>query len=154
MNRNHPIAPRGLDHVVLRVRDIERSRRFYTDVLGLSLERVIEDAQIYQMRCGQQMIDLCALPDGTDLAASERRGVDHVCILVDAEVDEMVRYLKEQDIPIAMGPVELYGGTGFGTSIYILDPDEHKLELKASYTQYPLRTKVADAVATLTRPKP
>ena len=51
-----------------------------------------------------------------------------------------------------MGPVELYGATGFGTSGYVLDPDEHKVELKTGTAQYPVRTVVADAKKTLSRP--
>ena len=37
------------------------------------------------------------------------------------------------DVPIVFGPVELYGATGFGTSMYVLDPDRYTLELKAAY---------------------
>ncbi len=138
--------------MVLRVRDIERSLRFYTEVLGLALERVIEDAGIYQLRCGQHMIDLCTLRGDATLAPPESRGVDHVCIMVDAEVDEMLRHLEAAGVPVVMGPVELYGATGFGTSVYVLDPDEHKVELKTGTAQYPVRTVVADAKKTLSRP--
>jgi len=60
--------------------------------------------------------------------------------------------LKEHDVPIVFGPVELYGATGFGTSMYVLDPDGHTLELKAAYAQYPMRTTAKEARAGLTRP--
>jgi hypothetical protein len=50
------------------------------------------------------------------------------------------------------GPLELYDATGFGTSMYVLDPDGHTIELKANYSQYPLRTTAKEAMAGLTRP--
>ena len=44
MIRMHPIETRGLDHVVLRVSDVERSIVFYSEVLGLPVERRMDDA--------------------------------------------------------------------------------------------------------------
>lgn len=38
----HAIAPRGLDHVVVRVADLERALAFYRDALGFPVERRIE----------------------------------------------------------------------------------------------------------------
>ena len=153
MKKNHPIECRGIDHVVLRVTNIERSLKFYTEILGLALERVIEDLGIYQLRCGENLIDLNVLKEGEKLADKPDRGVDHVCLNVQAEIDAMEAYLRDNDVPITFGPVELYGATGFGTSIYILDPDEHTLELKAGYSQWAMRTTAAEAIGGSTRPK-
>ena len=72
MADTHPIRFRGIDHVVLRVSDIARSLRFYVDVLGLALERIIDDLQIYQLRCGRNLIDLTAAP-GSSFAAPDAR---------------------------------------------------------------------------------
>jgi len=52
----------GLDHVVLRVSDQDASRRFYTEVLGCSVDHFNERISLLQLRFGEQMIDL--LPDG------------------------------------------------------------------------------------------
>ena len=153
MKPNHPIECRGIDHVVFRVTDIERSLKFYTEILGLSLERVIEDLQIYQLRCGKNIIDLFVLKEGETLAPKAERGVDHVCLNVHGDVDKMEAYLKDNDIPITFGPVELYGATGFGTSINVLDPDGHTLELKADYSQWAMQTTAAEAMGGMTRPK-
>ena len=153
MIRNSPIECCGIDHVVLRVTDIERSLKFYVNILGLALERVIEDLQIYQLRCGRNLIDLSVLKADEKLAIKAERGVDHVCLNVRADVDAMEAYLKDNDIPITFGPVELYGAAGFGTSMYVLDPDEHTIELKAHYSQWAMRTTAAEAMGGLTRPK-
>ncbi len=152
MKPNCPMRFDGLDHVVFQVTDRERALHFYTQVLGLTVERVIEDLQIYQLRCGRNLIDLRVLPQGKRLAEKDERGIDHVCLMMQGDVDAIVNHLKEHDVPIVFGPVELYGATGFGTSMYVLDPDGHTLELKAAYAQYPMRTTAKEAMAGLTRP--
>ncbi len=152
MVKDNPIVYHGLDHVVLNVTDIARSLAFYREVLGMKLERIIEDAGIYQVRCGRHIIDLQTMPAGASLAPVELRGVDHVCVLVQGDFGRIVAYLREQAVPIVFGPTELYGATGFGTSIYVLDPDGHRLEIKADHAEYPLRTTVAAAKAQATRP--
>jgi len=152
MTAKGPIQFDGIDHVVLQVSDRERALHFYCQILGLTVERVIEDLQIYQLRCGRNLIDLRVLPAGTNLAGRDTRGIDHVCLMMHGEVDAVLSYLRGHDVPIVFGPVELYGATGFGTSLYVLDPDGHTIELKADYSQYPLRTTAKEALAGLTRP--
>ena len=152
MQSHCPMQFDGIDHVVLCVTDSDRSPRFYTQVLGLTVERVIEDLQIYQIRCGRNLIDLRVLPQGKTLAEKEERGIDHLCLMMEGDVDTIVAYLKEHNVQIVFGPVELYGATGFGTSMYVLDPDGHTLELKANYAQHPIRTTAKEAKAGLSRP--
>jgi glyoxylase I family protein len=147
-----PLSYHGLDHVVLKVTDITRSLDFYTRILGMPLERIIEDAKIYQVRCGRHLIDLQEMPPGVALAEPATRGVDHVCLLLRGAFSPVVEYLRAQGVTITFGPVELYGATGFGTSVYVKDPDGHTLELKADHAEYPLRTSATAAMASLTRP--
>ena len=85
MAGQHPLQFRGIDHVVLKVTDIERTLHFYTEILGLALERVIEDLQIYQLRCGRNLIDLQVAPAGTLLAPRESRGIEHLCLMVQGD---------------------------------------------------------------------
>ena len=47
---------RAIDHIVLRVRDIEAMRRFYCDVLGCSVERVQEQLGLTQLRAGESLL--------------------------------------------------------------------------------------------------
>ena len=56
----------GLDHVVLRVADLERSIAFYGDVLGCPIERSLEQPKLVQLRAGTSMIDLVPCGDGED----------------------------------------------------------------------------------------
>jgi glyoxylase I family protein len=147
-----PLEFDGIDHAVLRVTDINRSLGFYVDVLGLSLERIIDDIGIYQLRCGRNLIDLFVLPPGVSLAPGPQRGFDHLCLSIRGDMDKIVEYLAEHKVETASPLRELYGATGFGTSLYILDPDGHMIELKANYSQYPVRVSAAQAMGSMTRP--
>ena len=130
VSSNNPIRYRGLDHVVLKVTDMDRALAFYVDVLGMTLERTIEDYQIYQLRCGEHLLDLALLRAGEELPPRDARGTDHVCFLLEGEMDTLLAHLNSAEIAPEFGPQELYGATGFGLSVYIRDPDGHKIELK------------------------
>ena len=52
------ISLQSIDHVVLRVVDLERMARFYTDVLGARFEKHQEAIGLYQLRVGTALIDL------------------------------------------------------------------------------------------------
>ena len=49
---------RHLDHIVLRVTDLQAMMRFYIDVLGCSVEREQTQIGLYQLRAGTALIDL------------------------------------------------------------------------------------------------
>ena len=75
MSPQTPFRYHGLDHVVLKVTAIEASLHFYRQVLGMQLERIIDDYGIYQLRCGRSLIDLQILPAGVALAEQAARGM-------------------------------------------------------------------------------
>ena len=49
------IPIRGLDHVVLRVADVERSIVFYGEILGCAVERRIDELGLVQLRAGSAL---------------------------------------------------------------------------------------------------
>jgi len=152
MSTTRPLEFDGIDHAVLRVTDIKRSLDFYVGVLGLSLERIIEDIGIYQLRCGRNLIDLCVLPAGAALGQGMQRGIDHLCLMIGGDMNEVVEYLAKHKVETASPVRELSGATGFGNSLYILDPDQYMIELKANYSQYPVKVTAAQAMGSMTRP--
>jgi catechol 2,3-dioxygenase-like lactoylglutathione lyase family enzyme len=124
----------AIDHVVFRVADIDSSLRFYTEVLGASVEKVQAGIGLYQLRAGTSLIDLVPLEGalgrtGGAGPGEEGRNVDHVCFRV-ADWDEaaVVAHLERHGIPAEVA--QRYGAEGDGPSIYLRDPDGNGLELK------------------------
>jgi glyoxylase I family protein len=121
-----PFEPLGLDHVVLRVRDQEVSRRFYTDVLGCTLDHVNERISLVQLRFGEQLLDLLPGERGPDDS-----GMDHVCLSIRcADLGAVQEALAAQAVPLDGGVVERRGAFGTGPSLYLRDPDGYRIELK------------------------
>lgn len=149
---SNPIQFEGLDHVVLRVANLDRSLAFFVGVLGLHVERVIEGASFCHVRCGRNLIDLLEAPEDSRPAPG-RENVDHFCLNVRGDIDDIHRYLKDKGVSIKTPPGETYGATGFGTSLYVLDPDGHTIELKTNYAQYPVKSTVEQALNASTRPR-
>jgi catechol 2,3-dioxygenase-like lactoylglutathione lyase family enzyme len=119
----------GLDHIVLRVADVERSLAWYTDVLGLAGERVSEwrqgSAPFPSVRIDDStIIDLFATDGGPVSGGS----LDHFCLVLRAaDWEEMV---ASGSILVERGPSEVFGARGMGRSIYTRDPDGTLVELR------------------------
>ena len=130
-----PFLIRNIDHVVLRVVDLERSLRFYRDVLGCGVERHQEDIGLMQLRAGSSLIDLVPLDGKLGRAGGagpgrEGRNVDHVCLRIEPfDADTLAAYLRTHGIE--PGKVaSRFGAEGEGPSIYVTDPDGNTVELK------------------------
>ncbi len=129
------IRIREIDHLVLRTEHPEEMIAFYTDVLGMSVERRLEDIGLIQLRAGRSLLDL--VPVDSELgrkggAPPGARGhnLDHFCVRVDPFDEGALRdHLKTKGVEA--GPTERrYGAEGTGPSIYIQDPDGNTVELK------------------------
>ncbi|HEX3885613.1 MAG TPA: VOC family protein [Stellaceae bacterium] len=122
----------GLDHVVLRVASLERAVRFYGDVLGCPVERELETPRLVQMRAGTSMIDLVPCQEGEEPSLSHMTGrnMDHFAVRIAAmDVPALTAHLARHGIDA--GEVRRrYGAEGYGSSIYITDPDGNTVELK------------------------
>ena len=125
----------GLDHIVLRVRDLKRMTRFYTEVIGCRVDRVREELGLTHLRAGEAMIDLVAVDGelgkrGGAPAAEEGRNVDHFCLRVEPfDPAALVSHLASHGI--TAGAVKnRYGAEGEGPSLYLTDPEGNTVELK------------------------
>jgi glyoxylase I family protein len=123
---------RGVDHLVLRARDLAAMERFYVDVIGLTVERRQELIGLVQLRAGAQLIDLVAAkgmlggPEPTD----QGRNLDHVCLnLDDFNLADVIAHLEAHGVEVGECG-RRYGAGGFGVSVYLTDPEGNGLELR------------------------
>ena len=130
-----PFRLRQLDHVVLRVRDVVRMRRFYCDVLGCTQELDQPDIGLYQLRAGGSLIDLVDVEGklgrkGGAAPGADGHNVDHFCLSVDGyDEGAIVAHLEAHGVRV--GEIGLrYGAEGQGPSTYLLDPEGNRVELK------------------------
>ena len=130
-----PISIREIDHLVLRIIDLERMLSFYCGVLGCSVERRQDDLGLVQLRAGSSLIDL--VPVGGKLGSQggaapgrEGRNMDHFCLrLRTFDEKSICAYLAEHGV--AVGEVgSRFGAEGKGPSIYVSDPEGNTVELK------------------------
>jgi catechol 2,3-dioxygenase-like lactoylglutathione lyase family enzyme len=129
------ISIAGIDHLVLRVVDLDTMLRFYTDVLGCTIERRQDNIGLVQLRAGASLIDLVPVTGtlgraGGAAPGAEGRNLDHFCLRVEPFDEVSIRAHLDR-FSVKAGPVESrYGAEGLGPSIYLADPEGNTVELK------------------------
>jgi glyoxylase I family protein len=125
----------GLDHIVLRVRDVKRMTRFYCDVVGCRVDRVREELGLVHLRAGEAMIDLVAVDGqvgrrGGAAPGPDARNVDHFCLRIEPfDATALMSHLASHGV--AVGEIRTrYGAEGSGPSLYLTDPEGNVVELK------------------------
>jgi catechol 2,3-dioxygenase-like lactoylglutathione lyase family enzyme len=125
-----------IDHVALRITDLDRSLAFYRDLLGMPVrDRDRYDAgevPYVAVVAGGRHLHLVPTDGPIDV------GGEHVCLLVRssgtgtrAELDALVADLREAGVEIEAGePHERYGAYGRDWAAYVRDPDGRRVELK------------------------
>ncbi len=126
-----------MDHIVLTVQDIDKVVGFYTDVLGLKPERLDEFRQgkvpFPSVRINADtIIDLFPVDAGSGQAADPvAKDLDHFCMVIEpTDMQEVIGHLQRHGVGIEQGPVSRWGARGNATSIYFLDPEQHRIEIR------------------------
>jgi catechol 2,3-dioxygenase-like lactoylglutathione lyase family enzyme len=129
------IRIREIDHLVLRVVDLERMLAFYCGVLGCTVERRQDAIGLVQLRAGRSLLDLVPVTGrlgqaGGAAPGREGRNLDHFCFRVEPFDEEAIRG-RLQAHGVRAGPLEQrYGAQGMGPSLYVTDPEGNVVELK------------------------
>ena len=113
------IQTSGIDHIVLHCRDVERSTKFYTDVLGMSVYRE-GGGQVF-MHAGGQGVAL--FESGNGAALGDAIELNHLALNVtDGTYESLKAELERHGVAVS-------GRPGEDRCIYFRDPDGHRLQL-------------------------
>lgn len=124
-----------IDHLVLRVVDLNNMLHFYCDTLGCTVERRLDDIGLVQLRAGQSQIDLVPVDSelgraGGAAPGKEGRNLAHFCLRIEPFDEAAIRDQLAAH-GIEAGAVETrFGADGYGPSIYVTDPEGNVVELK------------------------
>lgn len=126
-----PVKIRKLGHVVFRVRDVERSVKFYTEILNFRVSDVNERGMVFFNWGGDHhglAVMQAATGEAAEQPAEEQLGLSHFALEV-GSIDELFAirdFLKRKGVPITF---EGRKGPGCNTGVELLDPDGYQIEL-------------------------
>ncbi len=128
-----PFTLRGIEHVLLLVRDLESSLAFYQDVLGATLQSRLPQYGMAELRAGDSHIDLVdvSAPEGSWAVPpiSGGRNVDHVGLRISSTDEAALRaHLSEFGVEIVEERYE-ESERGRHLSLYVRDPCGNVIEL-------------------------
>lgn len=135
MPTDHAIRLADIDHIVLRVVNLDAMIAFYCTVLGCEIERRQDEIGLVQLRAGRSLIDLVPVEGklgraGGAAPGAQGHNLDHFCLRVDP-FDEAAIRRHLLACGVQAGPTEpRYGAQGQGPSIYLQDPEHNTVELK------------------------
>jgi catechol 2,3-dioxygenase-like lactoylglutathione lyase family enzyme len=113
------IQATGIDHLVLHVSDVSRAKKFYIDVLGMSVYRE-NDRQVF-LHAGQQGVALFKKEGDSPLTTGN--DLNHLALNVASGAYEALKADLEKH------GVAVTGRRGDDRCIYFSDPDGHRLQL-------------------------
>jgi catechol 2,3-dioxygenase-like lactoylglutathione lyase family enzyme len=111
----------GINHVVLHVTDLERSKRFYMEVLGFEDRNVSVGPRMKAvfLGCGVQGLDLFEVSGG-DVHGGEEMNHMALCVAAD-DLDEIVAELSKIGVDTSDRTPR--------NTVFISDPDGHRIEM-------------------------
>lgn len=122
-----PLAISRIDHLVLTVRSIEATCRFYSQVLGMEVVTFGEGRKA--LAFGEQKFNLHEA--GREFEPKADRpapGAIDICLLTETPMEQVVRHLGSCGVPVLEGPVRRTGARGPILSVYFRDPDLNLVE--------------------------
>jgi catechol 2,3-dioxygenase-like lactoylglutathione lyase family enzyme len=135
------ITVSAIDHIVLTVRDIERTLNFYEAALGM--RRVEFKPGRFALTFGYQKINLHEVGDVVDQNVRHATpGSADLCLLTNTPLSEAMQHLRSHGINIVQGPLRATGARSVLASIYFYDPDENLIEVSNEGTPFEERPPI------------
>ncbi len=133
-------TPKSIGHVVMRVRDIDRSVDFYTRVMGLTIMERSPGGTVFMSANTEKSHELAIRAIGMDAAGPDQSliGQAHMAWQMESfeDLQELYLRLKENDARILR-----IGNHGISLGVYLMDPDDNEIEVyyelpKAEWTRH------------------
>ena len=122
------VKPRQLGHLVLRVRDLEASEKWYSEVLGLHTTNKRPGGMTFMSAKEGSSHELALMSVGPDAPGPEetRVGLYHFAWEMDSfeDLKELYEHMKQKDVNI--GGI---GDHGISLGVYLFDPDGNEIEV-------------------------
>jgi catechol 2,3-dioxygenase-like lactoylglutathione lyase family enzyme len=117
-----------IDHLVLTVRSLDATCRFYERALGFM--RVDIPGQPTALTFGRQKINLHEVGRTFEpKAAAPTAGSGDFCLITEQAIENVRAHLETAGVAIELGPVKRTGAQGTMTSLYFRDPDGNLVEV-------------------------
>ena len=117
---------RSLDHIVLCVRDVERTCAFYRQVLGMEPREGRPGK--WSLHFGANKISLQDAEASPAIARDTVPGSGNFCLLTDTPIADVAAHLRAHDVDI-IDSGERQGAAGTIVSVYFKDPDGNLVEV-------------------------
>jgi catechol 2,3-dioxygenase-like lactoylglutathione lyase family enzyme len=120
-----------IDHVVLTTRDLSSCLQFYTEVLGMKLEKFQTPTETrVALKFGNQKINIHEWSkEFTPRAHVAAPGTLDLCFIASVPLEEVMQKLQKEKIRIIEGPVIKTGAVSKLRSVYVRDPDLNLVEI-------------------------
>lgn len=123
-----------IDHIVLTVRNVDKTIEFYTKILGFQLYTYGEDER-KALIFGDYKLNIHSTEQIYEPKAKvPTPGSLDLCLIAKTPLKKIIAYLNEKQIPIESGPRRRIGATKLILSIYIRDPDGNLIEIANEVT--------------------
>lgn len=117
-----------LDHLVLTVKDIDITSKFYSEVLGMAIATFGDGRKA--LTFGDQKINLHETgKEFEPKALNPTLGSSDLCFITNDPLEMVLKQLKNQGVSTIFGPVKRTGAKGTINSVYIFDPDGNLIEI-------------------------
>lgn len=120
--------PRSLGHVNIFVRDVERSRQWYADVLGLHTYGYRPGRAAFMAADPEQSHEIALVQVGEEAPGPQKGqvGLNHMAWMMSSleDLKEIYQRLEDKGVPI-----ERVGDHGISIGIYFRDPDGNGVEV-------------------------
>ena len=134
-------TPKSLGHLVMRVRDIDRSVDFYTRVMGLTIMEKTASGTVFMSANTEKSHELAIRAIGMDADGPNHSVVGQAHMAWQMETFEDLQELYDRMVENNVR-IQRIGDHGISLGVYLLDPDDNEIEVyyempKAEWERHP-----------------